>query len=168
MIGFGNVGLNFKVVRFINAEVVDDNKFGHYLTLTVMVCDDLGNKYNITVPHIYKDRFSLGESEMEFGDYCIKMELRNEVDCHTGFKSAFKIEKVEENNPYNLGDTVLVKTDLLVGNKYGNGLSFTKEMEKFKGVTAKIHTLYTSPNMYKLDIDNENLYSEEMLEKINK
>lgn len=98
MLEKGNVGLNFKVIKFVSAEAVDEKNFGNYLKLTVMVMDDLGNKYNITIPHIYYSDFSLAKEVGDVGTYFVQMVLRNEYDNTTGGKSAFKIEKVEESN----------------------------------------------------------------------
>jgi hypothetical protein len=58
---------------------------------------------------------------------------------------------------YKVGDKVKIREDLEVDKEY-NGLSFVKDMEKYKGKIATITEIPLVQHSYKIDIDNSAWY----------
>ena len=58
---------------------------------------------------------------------------------------------------YNVGDTVKIRTGLIVGSAYGS-CEFIAEMQKIEGCTATISEVISDQDQYKIDVDGSKYF----------
>ena len=67
---------------------------------------------------------------------------------------------------HEIGDTVLIRSDLMIDYEYGDYM-FHSNMEFFKGTEVTIYHVYND-NTYLIDEDQSYVWTNEMFEEVNK